>query len=796
MHVFRRSLSAAVVATLALSGLGLSAEAAPQARPVQPSQERPLLAAGVIVTTTEVKPSSALLRRAESDLPSGVNVAKVRSKGNRKSVLVTSKRISAADAEALAAGLRKRSDVVSASPNYISRAFGAAPVTTNDPYFSSLKQIWDPRTKTDTRVKLIMGSTNRFPNGGYSSKAPSLWRKTTGTDQVVAVLDTGITAHPDLNNQVRPGYDFVSQFPLTDENGNVVGYEDTGRDGDGRDGDPHDMGDWEDAGYCDLNSPAADSSWHGTHVSGIIAAEGNNNQGTVGVAPGVKVVPVRVLGLCGGTTEDIADGIRWAAGLPVAGAAPNENPADVINLSLGASHPCIGTEYASAINAARAAGSVVVAAAGNDGENIDTTPISPATCPGVISVGATSEYGDRAGYYDGFSKAIYSNYGASLDISAPGGDQYWDNRGILSTINMGPTSPVAPGYTYEFGTSMAAPVVSAGAALIRSLGSFTPDQTEAALKAAVSPFPSGASTQFKKCSTSICGKGILDLSRVPAPLSRPSISGPPVVGETLSAVAGSWNGTPSAFVYAWQRDHSSIAGATGPSYTVTQADVGAKISVRLAPAGAIFSPIIAISLESVVIPQGPALALTGLRTTARYGVAGGATVTIGTPEAPVNGVVQLRRGSTVLASGTTVEGIVILKIPATSWLAGTNRIRAAFLGNGTDAAVSTVPQTVTVAKARSTIWHSLVASTVKRTSYAKSKVTIRVTGDTHPTGLVRVYDGTKWLKTYRMYASYNGAHTFTLPKITKRGKHSIKWIYAGNANITGKSSTVKTLTVY
>ena len=798
MKMFCRSFSVVVVSAMALSGLGLSASAEESDKPVQVNRDRPQMAAGVIVTTTTSKPSTALLRVAEGELGGDTSVAKIRSKGNRKVVLVTNRRISAAEAETLAAVLRKRSDVVSASPNYINYAFGSAPVTTNDTYFNILKQIWDPRLRTDSRVKLIMGSSQSFPAGGYSSKAPTLWRKTTGTDQVVAVVDSGITDHPDLDNQILPGYDFVSQFPLTDEYDNVVAYEDTGRDGDGRDSNPQDEGDWESAGYCYPGGGAYDSSWHGTHIAGIIAAQSNNSEGIVGIAPGVKILPVRVLGQCGGTVEDIADGIRWAAGVSVVGVPLNANPADVINLSLGGSYPCDdaeATDYISAIAAARAAGSVIVAAAGNDGANIVTEPTTPATCAGVISVGSTSEYGDRAGFRQGTTKYVYSNWGSTLDISAPGGDTYWDGRGILSTLNTGTEGPVAPTYGQYDGTSMAAPVVSAGAALIRSLGTFTPAQTEAALKAAVSPFPSGASTQFKKCSTSICGKGILDLSRVPAPLSGPSISGPPVVGETLSAVAGSWNGTPSAFVYAWQRDHSPIAGATGPSYTVTQADVGAKISVRLAPAGAIFSPIIAISPESVEILQGPTVTMTGLRTTARYGVAGGATVTVGTPEAPINGVVQLRRGSTVLASGTTVAGIVNLKIPATSWLAGTNRIRAAFLGNGTDAAVSTVPQTVTVAKARSTIWHSLVASTVKRTSYAKSKVTIRVTGDTHPTGLVRVYDGTKWLKTYKMYASYNGAHTFTLPKITKRGKHSIKWIYAGNANITGKSSTVKTLTV-
>ena len=795
MKMIRRSLSVVVVAALSLSGLGLvSASAEEPTRSIPMKHDQPLMAAGVIVTTTSATPSAALLRVAEGELRGDTRVAKVRRAGNRKSVLLTSRRIPAAEAEAVAAELRRRPDVVSVSPNYIVSAFGAPPVITNDTYFDKLKQIWDPRTKTDPWVSLIMGSSNSFPTGGYSSKAPSLWRKTTGTGEVVAVVDTGITDHPDLDNQVLPGYDFVSQFPLSNP-GDPVVLEDTGRDGDGRDDDPHDMGDWEDADDCFPGSLAADSSWHGTHVAGIIAAQRDNSEGIVGVAPGVKILPVRVLGLCGGTELDVADGIRWAAGLDVAGATRNENPADVINLSLGASHPCTGTEYASAINAARVAGSVVVAAAGNYGENIDTTPISPATCPGVISVGATSEYGDRAGYDDGFSKAIYSNYGASLDISAPGGDAYWNNRLIISTLNSGATSTAGPTYGQYMGTSMAAPVVSAGAALIRSLGTFNPAQTEAALKAAVAPFPSGMAGQFKKCTTSICGRGIIDLGRVPAPISGPTIPGTPVVGEPLTAASGTWNAKPTAFTYQWLVDGLTIAGATSSTYFVGRADVRKKLSVRLAPVSAVFAPITATSRQTVAVPDGPTVTLAGVPTSKVYGSAEAVTVSVTSGGANVNGPVQLRRGSTVLASGNAVDGSAVLTIPGRSWAIGANNIRAAFVGNGVDNPASSASRLITVAKARSTISTSLWKS-VRHTKRAKLTVNVRASGVPSPTGTIRVYDGSKRIMWFNLSSGYHGTRTVTLPRITKRGIHKIKVIYSGNSNILGRTAKMRYLKVY
>ena len=806
MLTARRALVLAVIMALVLVGFGVNASADETVRSTyrpHPAQQKSV-ARGLIVKTMTVAPSAAMLKAADAALGSAASVADSNKLLGKISTVDFDVTIPVAVAAEAAQALSKRGDVVWAVPNTLRRTSAVSPVPSNDTLFSLQRNLWDTSTTS--------------PVGGYSIKAPSLWRKTKGSsDVVVAVVDTGIRPeHPDLEGQLVDGYDMIG---ADQTNSGSTTYELAG-DEDGRDPDASDPGDWTTDGQCGnypdgAPIPGEDSSWHGTFTAGIVAAKANNGQFIAGAAPDVKVQPVRVLGHCGGWDSDIIAGLSWASGGHVDGVVDNLTPAKVVNLSLGFTEAsatdrnasCVA--YADAAAAGRARGAVFVAAAGNDFG--DANLAVPSSCDGYVSVGTTS--------YKGFS-ATYSNIGTAVDLSAPGGDTLAEGSSdsIVSLVNSGHTVPEVGGSTYarHEGSSMAAPEVAAGAALLYSSmpgvsnDLVTANTIQTALLASVSPFRAKSSAYANKaitidgdtyyfdlnCAGHLwCGRGTLDLSKVQASLSGPTISGTAVVGETLSAAAGTWVGGPTSFIYTWLHDGTPINGATATTYTVAPNDVDARISVRVAPATPAFRAFGGTSTATPAIPQGPALALTGLRTTARYGVAGGATVTIGTPEAPVNGVVQLRRGSTVLASGTAVAGTVNLKIPATSWLAGTNRIRAAFLGNGTDAAVSTVPQTVTVAKASSTIWHSLVASTVKRTSYAKSKVTIRVTGDTRPTGLVRVYDGTKWLKTYKMYASYNGAHTFTLPKITKRGKHSIKWIYAGNANITGKSSTVKTLTV-
>ncbi len=772
------------------------------------------MAAGVLVKTTTTGASVGLVKAAESALPQGVDLGKARKSaiGGRTTALPTSRRVTGAEAEVVAAELRERSDVVWAAPNYIMTKSADSPVPTNDTFFveDKVKAVWDKRSKYDTRVQKIMGSSNQFGTGGYSSRAPYAWQATTGADQVVAVIDSGITVHPDLpgwdgtnaSGRILPGYDFVSQYTYE-------GFtEDTGRDGDGWDSNPQDEGDWTERDYCYDDAPLEPSSWHGTHVAGILGAQKDNSQGIVGVAPSVSILPVRVLGMCGGTTEDIIAGIRWSAGLAVEGAPLNPNPADVINLSLGGyavdadddflSCQTATPAYVEAIAAARAEGTVVVAAAGNEGWSLSTHPALPATCPGVIAVGATSEYGDRAGYLNASdTKSVYSNYGSAVDISAPGGDLYWDGRGIRSTINGGFRTPGSPTYADYIGTSMAAPVVSASAALLKSLGAFTPDQTEAALEAAVQPFPTKwASSRFKPCTTSLCGKGIISLSKLPVPISGASISGDMAVGEPLTAAPGTWNAPPISFKYQWLRDGEVIVGATSSTYTIQAGDVGKPLLVRVSPAAGVFAPVTATSPETVVVPDGPDVTMTALDpATLAYGATATTTVTL--EDGAEDGVVELRRGSTVLASGTTVDRSVTLTVPGTAWVIGSNNVRAAYLGAGATSAASSATSTVSVTKAAPSISWTLPT---KVSTSSKAKLSVQIAAPGVPanqiTGTIKVFKGSTRIYTFSLLASHNGVRTVYLPKITKRGTYTIKVKYYGNSLVLGKTSTSKTLKVY
>jgi serine protease len=237
------------------------------------------------------------------------------------------------------------------------------------------------------------------------------------------------------------------------------------------------------------------SSWHGTHVAGTIGAASNNGVGVTGINWVSKILPVRVLGKCGGYTSDIIDGMRWAAGLSVTGVPANSHPARAINISLGGSGAC-SAEQQTAINEIVAAGTVVVVAAGNS--NTDASNFNPANCNNVITVAATN----RSGY-----RSYYTNYGSVVEISAPGGDtSSSDSNGVLSTLNTGTQGPVADTYAYYQGTSMATPHVTGVASLVLSVKpSLTPAQVLQVLQSTARAFPVGST-----CNTSICGAGIVD----------------------------------------------------------------------------------------------------------------------------------------------------------------------------------------------------------------------------------------------------------------------------------------------
>jgi serine protease len=289
------------------------------------------------------------------------------------------------------------------------------------------------------------------PVGGLT--LPAAWDLGKGTGVVVAVIDTGITPHPDLDANIVAGYDFIADK-------NVSG------DGDAlRDADPNDPGDFTKMSECGGGVPGSDSSWHGTHVAGTIAAVTNNGVGVAGVAPEAKVMPLRALGHCGGYTSDIADAITWASGGTVAGIPDNTNPAEVINMSLGGSGTCDAASQV-AIDGAVSRGTVVVVAAGNDNDSAEQ--YSPAGCNNVITVAS----GDQSGV-----RSSFSNAGNSVDILAPGGDP-----GIASTLNDGTTVQANPIYALYQGTSMASPHVAGIAALMLGRGVIPPDQIEARMK--------------------------------------------------------------------------------------------------------------------------------------------------------------------------------------------------------------------------------------------------------------------------------------------------------------------------
>jgi serine protease len=327
-------------------------------------------------------------------------------------------------------------------------------------------------------------------NGAAGISAFDAWDITTGSpDVVVAVVDTGFRPHAGLAGRFIQGYDFITDPTIAN-------------DGDGRDLDASDPGDW--VTLADKDGPlrgqdcsVANSSWHGTAVSGVIGANGNDHAWTAGIDWSARILPVRVLGKCGGRFSDIIDGVAWAAGLPVPGAPTNATPAQVINMSLGddSSSPC-GAAEQSVFDAALAHGvtRAIVVSAGNDSD--DVANHVPANCTGVISVGATTSTGNIAGY---------SNFGPTLTISAPGG-QYPQFDGIYALSDSSKTVPAGDAVAIYDGTSFSAPMVSGVVSLMLSVApNLTADQVRSILTSSAKPF-----APLSTCSTSLCGAGIVN----------------------------------------------------------------------------------------------------------------------------------------------------------------------------------------------------------------------------------------------------------------------------------------------
>jgi serine protease len=389
-----------------------------------------------------------------------------------------------------------------------------------------------------------------YQNVTAGMRLPSAWSISTGSGITVAILDTGRTPHPDLDGNTVAGYDFVSSAT-------------SARDGNGRDSNPNDEGDWVTTNQCGRN-PASNSSWHGTHVAGTVAAVTNNGTGVAGVAFGSRIQHVRVLAACGGSLSDIADGIIWAAGGTVTGIPANATPSRVVNMSLGGSGTC-GSTYQAAIDAAVARGTTVVVAAGNS--NVDAINARPANCNNVVTVAASDRVGGRS---------YYSNFGAVVDVTAPGGDIRTAGHGVLSTLNSGTTTQGSASYAFYQGTSMATPHVAGLAAMMLSRnGALTPAQVETLLKNNARPLPG-------TCSGG-CGAGLVDATATMQAVAGPANQAPvanfsfTTSGLTATFTDGSSDPDGTIASRSWNFGDSTTSTATSPvktyaaagTYTVT-----------------------------------------------------------------------------------------------------------------------------------------------------------------------------------------------------------------------------------
>ena len=418
--------------------------------------------------------------------------------------------MSVADAQVVAQRMESTGQFEYVSPDRVLRpAF-----TPSATWFSSQ---WNLMAKDATITTIPNASGPLQPASATAVGGANLttaWNTTTGSNTInVAVVDTGILSHADISGATtHPGANFITNT-FRNNSGDAIGT------------DPGDAITSTDVTnnptVCNGATPS-DSSWHGTFVTGQIAAQHSGTH-VAGIAPGVGVQMARALGRCGGAESDIIDAVTWASGGIVARMTPTTNPtpAKVINMSLGGSGSC-DTAMQAAITGARSRGVVVVVATGNESaSSIDT----PANCTGTIAVTAHTLEGD---------KASYANVGTGTTLSAPGGGKGSVVSGlgalIVSISNSGTTSPSTDSYSGEAGTSMATPHVAGVAALILSLpgkSTLTPAQVTTILQQSARPFPAGT---YCATHSGVCGTGMLDAGDAVS-----VASGKPLVHASTSA---------------------------------------------------------------------------------------------------------------------------------------------------------------------------------------------------------------------------------------------------------------------
>lgn len=431
--------------------------------------------------------------------------------------------------------------------------------------------------------------------------ATGTWDVTTGNSAVViAVLDTGVLySHPDLlrataSGRLLPGYDFISDTSVAN-------------DGNGRDADPTDPGDW--VTTAEANTPAfsgcsaSDSSWHGTRVSGILGALTNNSTGVAGITWSSSILPVRVLGKCGGFDSDILAAMLWAAGIRVDGVPDNPNPAKIENLSLGSTGTSCPASYQDVVNRVTAAGTLVVASAGNEGGPVGV----PARCNGVAAIAGLRHVGTKVGF---------SSLGPEIALGAPGGNCVNTGAGqpclfsIDTTYNVGTTTASTNSYTDQsninVGTSFSAPIVSGIAGLMVSVnGNLNSGQLLARLREGAStPFPASSDVTIPQCrvpasandlqtaecncTTQTCGAGMANANGAVQAALRPiaAVTTPASVSAGQSVTlqgagsAAACNLTIASYAWTVVSGSVSIVGANTDTATVTAPSSG-SYTVRL-----------------------------------------------------------------------------------------------------------------------------------------------------------------------------------------------------------------------
>lgn len=481
MHTKHYALIAAMASLLALP----NAEAVVSTSPDQPVLAQIPVDQLIIKLRVPAKPSAAAVGAEalrQIDAASGIPITMVRTMSGGELVVKVARAVPAATLRDYAKRLAQSPLVEYAEPDVLMQPHFVPP---NDPLFGANVQ-WP--------LYAPPGAPAGEPVSMGGANFVGAWNRISVSPAIVAVIDTGVLPnHVDLAGRLLPGYDLVFNATLAG-------------DGDGFDPNPADPGT---GGSIIVNGNLLNcvSNWHGTFVAAQIGANSQNATGMTGANRKANILPIRALGKCGlGFTSDIADAIRWAVGAPVPGATnnPPANKARVINLSLGGEEVC-GPTMQNAINTALAASPAVtvVVSAGNSTKS--AALFSPANCAGVITVAASTATANAASY---------SNFGAPVAICAPGGDSAGPVRSASDTGTFAATNSNT--YTNMWGTSMAAPHVSAAASLMLGLRTLAWTSVKNILQQTARPCPSGTT-----CNATTCGSGLLNVG---AAVNHPSLT--------------------------------------------------------------------------------------------------------------------------------------------------------------------------------------------------------------------------------------------------------------------------------